>query len=121
MKTYGGFIKDGVRTVVVVDDNGRKILPARDDLIDFKQREFGWAGAVGMDRLALALCADVLNDDKRTLAIFEYFKTDTVATFDRDKWTTNETKIRATIATLEHARDWLANERKKNVRDDYRV
>lgn len=78
MKSYTGTRAAGNVVEVFVHDGGRKIsneLDPRLDLVDHKSNgKFNWGyDGAAPAQLALALCADVLKNDKRAVAIHKAF------------------------------------------------
>ena len=82
-KKYHG---DGLTLAVEVHhpDGSIQRLEPRNDLYDHSPDGFNWGyGGSGPAQLALALCADVMQDDARALRIYQTFKRTFVATMLR--------------------------------------
>lgn len=102
MKVYTGHVaKNGVRIVTVgaPGAGGGAPLNPRFDLRRHSPDGFNWGyGGSGPAQLALALCADVLNDDERARNVYQQFKFQVVAALDPDAdWTLSEVVIRKQI------------------------
>jgi hypothetical protein len=99
MKTYiGKRIGDG-RCIVRVREPGKKLRPLRPrlDLFNHSPTGFEWSyGGSGPAQLALALLADVLDDDERAVQLHQPFKRRVIAMLPRnDEWKLDEDDIRA--------------------------
>ena len=114
MKVYHGYIVayDGRCRVNVSDLSDPSTdtacgfpnqLDPRRDLYDHSPDEFGW-GDEGprSTQLALALCADVLLNDGRTLAVYKAFKRVLIETLPRDdNWSLSDVVVTAIIEHCE--------------------
>jgi hypothetical protein len=65
--------------------------------------EWGYGGS-GPAQLALALAADVLEDDERAQDIYQALKFKLVGRLPHERWQISEATLRDTIAGLEQAR-----------------
>ena len=85
----------------IEDGRAWKPLPLRLDLAPKSPTgfEWGYAGS-GPAQLALALCADVVGDE-RALRIFQQFKFRHVGVWHREGWRYTEEQLRTMISTLE--------------------
>lgn len=102
MKTYAGKRTDRGAIVTVNDDHGLRELDARRDLFNHSPNGFEWGyGGSGPAQLALALCADVLGDDKRAVRIHQRFKFAVVAGIATDEWAWLERDVLAFVESLE--------------------
>lgn len=110
MKTYEGRLAEngrGGRLVFVRKDGvlvGAPLNP-RYDLRNHSPDGFMWGySGSGPAQLALALCADVLQDDKRALKIYQRFKEQVVARLDQEaSWELPEELILRNIELVEAA------------------
>jgi len=77
-------------------------LSLRLDLMNHSPTGFSWGyGGSGPAQLALALCADVLKDDRRALDIYQDFKRLFVALLDgHSEWAASHTALRAIMTPL---------------------
>lgn len=112
MKIYEGFRTDkGARVYVRTDDitgprNRNQLLSPRNDLRDHSPDGFEWGyGGSGPAQLALALCADILQDDERARAVYQDFKFRTIARISTDTWRLTEGACREIIEELEKERE----------------
>ena len=96
MKVYrGGRSLDGA--VVTVDG---KTLPPRYDLKRLSATGFEWTyEGAGPAQLALALLADHLGDDRRTLALYDSFMRHVIAELD-NSWELTSADIDAALGEL---------------------
>jgi Family of unknown function (DUF6166) len=103
MKTYIGKRIDG-RCIVRVSEPGKRLRPLRPrlDLYNHSPTGFEWGyGGSGPAQLALALLADVLDDDELAVRLHQEFKQKFIAWLPRDlPWTMTEQDIR----------NWTSNE-----------
>jgi hypothetical protein len=91
----------------VVTVNGVELDP-RFDLRRHSPDGFQWGyGGSGPAQLALALCADALEDDERAQAVYQAFKFRSVATLATDDWEMTADSIRETVQGLEATRGHL--------------
>jgi hypothetical protein len=90
--------------VVVIDDKGTRTVAPRYDLANHSPDgyEWGYEGS-GPAQLALALCADVLDDDVRALRVYQRVKRRIIAPLAADLWTLTEQEVRDAIEFAEHA------------------
>lgn len=110
MKTYAGFHHlDPGHCVIVTHGAGPKQtrlprqLDARRDLCNHSPDGFAWGyGGSGPAQLALALCADVLDDDLRAQRVYQRFKEQVVACLDGDcDWAMTDAVIRQQIDLID--------------------
>lgn len=87
--------------VYVLENNARRDLDPRHDLCNHSPDgfEFGYGGS-GPAQLALAICADVLEDDKQALEIYQDFKWAVIATIPTSAWMLTEGFVRGVIHGL---------------------
>lgn len=94
--------------VVVIEPGapGGRPLPLRLDLANKAPTGFEWGyGGSGPAQLALALCADALDDDEAALAIFQRFKFRVVGRLPHDApWTLTAGEVRRVCGELEAER-----------------
>ena len=96
-KNYRGKRSYG-QCFVTVD--GRALDP-RFDLRFHSPDGFEWGyGGSGPAQLALALLADWLGDDRQALALYQTFKSHTVAGFPREGWTLTGKQIDEVVGAL---------------------
>ena len=96
-KNYRGRRSYGQCSVKV---NGRALDP-RFDLRFHSPDGFEWGyGGSGPAQLALALLADWLGDDGQALALYQMFKSHTVAGFPRESWTLSGKQIDEVVGAL---------------------
>ena len=105
MKVYVGHRTeehDWVVTLVAPGTGASAALNPRFDLRRHSPDGFSWGySGSGPAQLALALCADVLNDDERAQNIYQRFKDQVVAVLDQDAdWTLSEVVIREQIELI---------------------
>lgn len=102
-KTYRGRRdRENVAHVTVTDDEGTRALPPRRDLRDHSPTGFAWGySGSGPAQLALAMCADLLGDGPRALAVYQEFKRHTVALFRMEGWEISESFALAVINRIE--------------------
>jgi hypothetical protein len=97
MKIYQGR-REGAATIVTVD--GRRLNP-RLDLHNHSPTGFEWGySGSGPAQLALAILADHLRDDDRTLWLYQEFKRAVVARFPYQGWSLDGTQIEETLRKL---------------------
>lgn len=104
MKIYQGIRHDDGRCEVTVSDEGEKPreLSPRWDLAFHSPDGFNWGyGGSGPSQLALALAADVLQDDRRALMIYQALKAYVVVPLDHSPWQLTEGFIRNNVASIE--------------------
>jgi hypothetical protein len=84
---YRGFRdNDGNAHVMMVDDDRLSDLPLRLDLDNHSPTGFEWGyGGSGPAQLALALLADVLQNDARAAILHQRFKWKFIATIPQDQ------------------------------------
>ena len=100
MKTYSGRRTEHGCAVTVTDANGRHDLNPRLDLRCHSE-EFEWGyGGSGPAQLALALAADVLDDDETALAVYQKLKFRVVGKLPTRSWTLTADELEAVIRTL---------------------
>lgn len=110
MKIYEGARSNSNGAVVFVrfQHDGKphsRTLDPRHDLRNHSPDGFEWGySGSGPAQLALAICADVLQDDARAQAIYQQFKEREIATIKEDDWTLLETTVREVIAEIEAAK-----------------
>lgn len=94
MKTYrGDRTIDGISVTV----DGRP-LPAREDIAALSRDGFEWSyEGIAPAQLALALLADHLGDDRRALALHDWFMREVVANF-ANEWEMTAADIDAALA-----------------------
>lgn len=91
--------KAGAVVVVREPDGIERDLPARLDLRNHSPTGFEWGyGGSGPAQLALAILAYQTGDDELALRLYQRFKEDVVARFDRAEWELGSWQVR----------DWLA-------------
>src|SRR5690349_17135908 len=96
-KHYEGKHSNGECFVTV---DGRALDP-RFDLRTHSPTGFEWGyGGSGPAQLALALVADWLADDGQALALYQAFKSKTVAAFPREGWTLTGSEIDEAVGAL---------------------
>lgn len=108
MKTYIGtpLPGPGPQIVHVVDARGTRSLPMRFDLARHSPDGFNWGYAgSGPAQLAIALCADALQDDARALRIYQSFKFRIVAAWPQGKpWNSTAAEVLRLVDELEQKR-----------------
>lgn len=92
----------GSATVVRAEADGTRVpLDPRYDLVNHSPDGFEWGyEGSGPAQLALAICADLLNDDAAALAVYQDFKRVTVARLQTDRWTFNALACRRVIDAI---------------------
>lgn len=87
------------------DDEPQPLSP-RFDLANHSPTGFQWGyGGSGPAQLALAICADALDDDERAMAIYQRFKSRVIRKLPTGKpWTLTREDVLATVAELEAER-----------------
>lgn len=97
-------MQDGV-TVVMTDMFGERPLPDRRDLYNHSPDGFEWGyGGSGPSQLALAICADALDDDNRAFRVYQDFKREIVAVADRAGFEISAERVRKICDEIEHIR-----------------
>lgn len=111
MKTYSGQAVDGVFKVVVRDDGRASPLNPRHYLRKHADG-FEWGSTKwGAFQLALALCADALDDDERALEIYRHFVRHPIAGWpETGGWTITQEGVVWRVKDLEDARQMFAEE-----------
>lgn len=108
MKIYEG-VRTGEGCHVTV--NGA-VLPGRHDLRNHSPSGFEWSyGGSGPAQLALALVADVLEDDDLALHVYQQFKWKVVALLDQQQWRLTEAEVRARVGAILAQRPQCADDR----------
>jgi len=101
---YRGFIdpSEGPKVVRVVK-GGETPLPLRLDLDNHSPSGFAWGyGGSGPAQLALALLADVLDDDERAIRLHEQFKWRAIAPLPMNEgWTISSDFVRGLAEQIE--------------------
>lgn len=105
MKTYSGVRTDRGCAVTVTDSvtgpDGSRELDPRFDLRTHSPTGFEWGyGGSGPAQLALALAADLLDDDEAALDYYQRLKFRVVARLSADHWTLTEGEVNAAIRSL---------------------
>ncbi len=108
MKSYTGYrVLDArghpVEMKVIVHEEGKASRPLalRHDLRHHSQ-EFNWGyGGSGPAQLALALAADVLDDDERAQDVYQGLKRTPVGGLPHEGWMLTEERLRAAIGAIE--------------------
>lgn len=97
MKRYEGQrLGHAVRVTV----NGRPLDP-RLDLRNHSPTGFEWGySGSGPTQLALAILADLLQDDEQALRRYQRFKEMVIAGLPKEGWTMTETEIREVLCRL---------------------
>ena len=101
-KTYHGIREEGRGCkVYVMDGEEKRDLNPRHDLYNHSPDgfEFGYGGS-GPAQLALAICADVLGDDRQALEVYQAFKSAVIATIPTSSWMLTEDFVRGVIHGL---------------------
>lgn len=102
MKVYAGKRHERAAIVTVTDEKGTRGLSPRLDLRNHSPDGFEWGyRGSGPSQLALALCADVLGDDRRAEKIYQRVKEELIAPIKTDEWAFNELQVRAAIDVAE--------------------
>jgi hypothetical protein len=101
MKTYTGERTADGCAVTVTDGGGPRGLDPRFDLRTHSPTGFEWGyGGSGPAQLALALAADVLDDDEAALDIYQRLKFRVVGRLAADGWTLTEAELTDAIRSL---------------------
>lgn len=106
MKVYIGERRDGEASVGVGIEGKGFLSPLnpRFDLFNHSPTGFEWGyGGSGPAQLALAMCADCIQDDERALRVYQYFKDSVIAPLDDDTWSLTAVFVRDEIQRLEEA------------------
>jgi hypothetical protein len=97
MKTYKG-LRGGHLVQVTVD--GRPLSP-RQDLWNHSPTGFEWGyGGSGPAQLALAILADLLEDDEAAIELHQDFKSVVISSLPQPGWTLTEEQVRQAIVTM---------------------
>lgn len=97
MKRYEG---QRLGHAVHVTVNGRPLDP-RLDLHNHSPTGFEWGyGGSGPVQLALAILADLLQDDEQVSSLYQRFKEVVIAGLPKAGWTLTETEIREALCRL---------------------
>jgi hypothetical protein len=111
MKRYMGFSQSedgsGGAVVQVVDAKGSRALNPRFDLRNHSPTGFSWGFAgSGPAQMALALCADALDDDERARRVYQRFKFRVVARWKMgEPWTITQADIVKAVEAIERERN----------------
>ncbi|WP_020472293.1 DUF6166 domain-containing protein [Zavarzinella formosa] len=104
MKHYAGDrTPDGCEVMVldITHEGGGYLLDARQNLRNHSPDGFSWGfSGSGPSQLALAILADVLDDDDLANKLHIDFKNKVIARLDGDRWTMSEEDVRLAIADL---------------------
>lgn len=101
MKLYHGRRSEHGCAVDVEEDGERYLLHPRRDLRNHSL-EFEWGyGGSGPAQLALALAADVLQDDDKAQDVYQRLKFKLVGRLPHDGWVLTEERIRSAIHDIE--------------------
>ena len=104
MKTYSGVRTENGCAVTVTGPDGCRGLDPRFDLRAHSPDGFEWGyGGSGPAQLALALAADVLDDDEAALDIYQRLKFRVVARLSADHWVLTDGELNAAIRSLGEA------------------
>jgi hypothetical protein len=102
MKTYYGMRAENGCSVVIEEDGEFTGLPPRNDLHNHSPDGFEWGyGGSGPAQLALALAADVLDDDGRAQDVYQQLKFKLIGGLPHEGWVLTENRLRAAIDTIE--------------------
>jgi hypothetical protein len=112
MKTYTGYRRldshgHPAAMAVTVHEPGQdpKPLDPRRD-IRLHSEEFNWGyGGSGPAQLALALAADVLNDDEAAQDVYQRLKSRVVGRLAEDGWRITEEQLQEAIRRIQQERD----------------
>ena len=110
MKIFAGARREPTRhtsaaAVTVTDGKGTRMLPQRQDLYNHSPDGFEWGyHGSGPAQLALAVCAEVLQDDRRALSVYQDVKAALIATIVDDDWVITEEQVRAEVERIERSR-----------------
>lgn len=101
MKTYSGHRTEAGCAVTVQEGTDSRGLDPRFDLRTHSLTGFEWGyGGSGPAQLALALAADVLEDDDAALDIYQRLKFRLVGQLPKDGWSLTERELADTIRSL---------------------
>src|SRR5436305_4299702 len=101
MKIYHGFRTDNGCAVTVEEDGEITGLPLRDDLRNHSPDGFEWGyGGSGPSQLALALAADVLEDDEKAQDVYQRLKFKLIGGLPDEGWVLTEDRIRTVIDVI---------------------
>jgi hypothetical protein len=102
MKTYHGTRTENGAAVVVEENGEFRGLDPRRDLRNHSPTGFEWGyGGSGPAQLALALAADVLDDDQKAQDVYQRLKFKLIGGLPRDGWVLTEARICAVITAIE--------------------
>lgn len=103
---YHGWREAPGYTIVTSNPGGiPKRLATRTDLANHSPDGFEWGyPGSGPAQLALAICADFLDDDAEALKVYQDFKMARVATIQSDDWIITSTEVGATIAAIRESK-----------------
>lgn len=105
MKVYHGRRTEHGCAVDVEEDGERYVLPPRNDIRNHSPDGFEWSySGSGPAQLALALAADVLQDDEKAQDIYQRLKFRIVSGLPHEGWVLTEDRIRAAINDIEQER-----------------
>ena len=105
MKAYHGMRTEAGCTVTVEEDGQFTTLPHRLDLRCHSPTGLEWGyGGSGPAQLALALAADVLQDDEKAQDVYQQLKFKLIGGLPHEGWVLTEARIRSAIDAVEHER-----------------
>jgi Family of unknown function (DUF6166) len=106
MKLYHGSRTEHGAAVIVEEDGEFRALDPRHDLRCHSPTgyEWGYSGS-GPAQLALALAADVLQDDEKAQDVYQRLKFKLIGGLPDQGWILTEERLRTTIAAIELERD----------------
>jgi hypothetical protein len=106
MKTYEGYFKRGVPHVRVDIDGRKKGLRWRLDLFNHSPTGFAWGyQGSGPAQLALAILADLLDDDDRAVRLHQKYKRRVIANLPQDQaWMLTANQVRMAVAEIDRER-----------------
>ena len=103
---YIGQRRGVIRRVIRVECDGRRgELPPRFDLCRHSPDgfEWGYAGS-GPAQLAIAICADVLDDDRLAVELYQTFKDRIIVPLKHDRWKLTGLVIRKVLDEIREER-----------------
>ena len=101
MKTYSGIRTASGCAVTVAEGDTRHELDPRYDLRRHSLTGFEWGyGGSGPAQLALALAADVLENDETALAVYQRLKFRVVGRLPADSWTLTAHELKNALRSL---------------------